>query len=134
MQKALGTSLHIILLYNLDDESFSDTTKMSLPELTRLSIKIATKWKIIACLANLDANEIDSVNINHMLYPELSDKAAKILKMFNEKPDFSRKELGDILEEVGLCQLKDELINGRLRRPPNDIGSPLGNSNKITKS
>ncbi len=103
-----------LLLCILADEPVRDTTKLSDPERTRLALKIITKWREIAGLA-LDRCAVENVNRSHILYPEEKDKADQILKMISDKPNFSRSKLGEILEEVGLIEQKNEVLNGTLR-------------------
>ena len=103
-----------------DDEPVSDTTKLSSRELTWLSLKIVTKWKVVAGLANLDKNKIENVDLNNVLYTEPCQKAEQILSMINKKPDFSRRKLGDILVEGKFDELVDEVLSGQLRYPTGD--------------
>jgi hypothetical protein len=121
---------HTLLLSNLDEEPVYDTTKLSHRELTRLSLKIVGKYNEIAGLANLGKGEVENVYRDHINYPEPKDKANQILTMISAQTNFSRKELGDYLKEAGLRDLVDEVVQGKLRRFPDDAGSP----NETTES
>ncbi len=107
--------IHTLLLCNLDDEPFSVTTKLSNPERTLLAREIITKWREIAGLADLDRGAVENVNRSHIPYPDEQAKADQILKMISDKPNFSRSQLGEFLEEVKLIEQKNKVLNGTLR-------------------
>ncbi|CAB4039464.1 Hypothetical predicted protein, partial [Paramuricea clavata] len=107
-----------------DEEPVCDTTKFSEPERTRLSLRIVENYKVIAGLADLGKGEVENVYRDHINYPEPKDKANQILFMISDQTNFSRKRFGDILKEVGLCDLVDKVVQGTLRRGHDDGGSP----------
>ena len=49
------------------------------------------------------------------MYPRETSEAEKMLELYNSREDFSRMELAFRLEEMQLCDLKDQVINGTLR-------------------
>jgi ribosomal protein S26 len=80
-----------------------------------LSQRIVAGWSVIAGLANLDRNEIENVNCENISYPQPKDKAARILSLINNRSDFSRRKIGNILEEAGISALVDDVLKGTLR-------------------
>jgi hypothetical protein len=82
-----------------------------------LSTRIVGKWEEIAGLYDgLDKGEVENVKrVDNIQYPEPKDKAKKILTMINDLPNFSRRKLADILEEVGLHDRMEEVLKGTLR-------------------
>ena len=108
---------------------------MSQGEITRLSLRIIPHWKEIAGLANLDKGEVANVKqVDNIQFAQPKDKAGQILTMINEKADFSRKELGGHLEEVGLRDLVDKVLKGTLRQSPDQAVSPIPSPNQTTES
>ena len=74
------------------------------------------------------------MDLNNVHYTEPRQKAEQILLMINEKPDFSRRNLGDILVEANLDELVDEVLSGQLRHPAGDNDLEITPSNETTKS
>ena len=97
-------------------EDVSLTTHLSPREIERLSTEIIGCWKRLASLLNLPSDETDAISKNQNLYPEEIQKASKMLGLYNNKPYFSREELGKYLEEVGLSNTKTKVLNGTLRK------------------
>ncbi|CAB4000868.1 Hypothetical predicted protein [Paramuricea clavata] len=126
----LSVCYHTLLLCTLDEEPVCDTTKLSHRELTRLSIKIVGEYDVIAGLANIDKCEVENVNQDYINYRQPKHRAKQILSMIIDRTNFSRKELGDCLKEAGLHDLVDEVVQGTLRRCPDDAVS----SNETTES
>ena len=88
----------------------NDDFKLEGREIEKLAQNITVKWPELASLLNLAQHEIDNLHFS-LIYPNITDKAARILQLYNNKPGSSREELIECLEEIKLPQLKEMLIN-----------------------
>ena len=80
-----------------------------------LSRSITTQWCELGRILNIAQHQIDDLIVSLHL-PKATQKAAKILHLYNEKPDFTREELGKSLEEIHLPDAKEKVMNGELRQ------------------
>ena len=96
-------------------EEFCDATKLSPREAELLAREIILDCGRIARLSNLQKSEIDNVTRDDKHYPEPINKAARILSLISEKPEFSRKRLAEDLGKVGYVDLVDKVLKGTLR-------------------
>ena len=80
-----------------------------------LSRCITTQWCELGRILNIAQHQIDDLIVSLHL-PKATQKAAKILLLYNEKPDFTREELGKSLEEIHLPDAKEKVMNGELRQ------------------
>ena len=72
-------------------------------------------WSRLASLLDIDGDV--QYNIRHSsIYPEEKDKAQRMLTLYNGKDNFSRKTLGECLDEVKLPEIKDDMLSGKLRK------------------
>lgn len=81
-------------------------------EIEKLAQNITVKWRELGCMLSLPQHEIDDLHFS-LNYPNITDKAARILQLYNNKPDSSREELGECLEEIKLPNLKEMVMNPR---------------------
>ena len=58
---------------------------------------------------------MEDIRTNNTMCPRETSEAEKMLELYNSREDFSRMELAFRLEEMQLCDLKDQVINGTLR-------------------
>ena len=93
----------------------TNASHLSGREIEMLSRCIATQWCELARFLNIAQHEIDDLIVS-LLHPRATQKAAKILHLYNEKPDFTREELGKSLEEIHLPDAKGKVINGERRQ------------------
>ena len=93
----------------------TNASHLSGREIEFLSRCITTKWLELGRILNIAQHEIDDLIVSLHL-PKATQKAAKILHLYNEKPDFTREELGKSLEEIHLPDAKEKVMNGELRQ------------------
>ena len=93
----------------------TNASHLSGREIEFLSRCITTKWLELGCILNIAQHEIDDLIVSLHL-PKATQKAAKILYFYNEKPDFTREELGKSLEEIHLPDAKEKVVKGELRQ------------------
>lgn len=96
-------------------EGVSDSTPLSQREIERLSREIPATWRQLAGLLELPPDDVKNVERNPQYFDE-TDKAVKVLQLYNDAPSFNRSELGDFLEELRHSGLKDLIVNGTLRK------------------
>ena len=113
-----------------DEEPVSDATPLSPREINRLSGHLVENYSQIASLENLEEGMVANVRRDYMIHQMPLDKAKAILCMISKKRDFSRERLSDHLEEVGLKNLKDIVLNGSYRY--DNVGSPGVSTNTTT--
>ena len=92
----------------------TNASHLSGREIEFLSRCITTKWLELGRILNIAQHEIDDLIVSLHL-PKATQKAAKILHLYNEKPDFTREELGKSLEEIHLPDAKGKVINREFR-------------------
>ena len=79
-------------------------------EIEKLAQNISVKWRELGGMLNVAQHEIEDLHYS-LTHPSMTDKAARILQLYNNKPGSSREELIECLEEIKLPQLKEMLIN-----------------------
>ena len=93
----------------------TNSTRLIPREMFRLSSRIGRDWKILGRYLGISKAEMEDVRTNNTMYPRETSEAEKMLELYNHREDFSRMELAFRLEEMQLCDLKDQVINGTLR-------------------
>lgn len=95
-------------------ESVRNSTILSEREICRLSRDISAKWLELALMLNIPSHQIENLVVN-LAYPQVTDKAARTLELYNTISGFTREELGQCLEELNLLGLKQKVMNGEYR-------------------
>ena len=78
------------------------------------SRKISNQWHSLGGLLNIEQYKMNDI-LQRLDLPNVSQKAVQVLQVYNQKADFTRKELGACLRGVNLTELEDEIIKGELR-------------------
>ncbi|XP_046857829.1 nephrocystin-3-like [Xenia sp. Carnegie-2017] len=100
-------------------EYLEDGTRLSVYEIFHLSNKIGGNYDTLALLAG-KSDKADIVRADNVNYPGPVEKATKILTYINEDDTFSRQQLANHLENVGLGKLAGELLRGEFRNPDSE--------------
>ncbi len=93
----------------------SDDTRLSSREMYRLSQRIVVDWDGLAGFLDIARAERDDIRFNCFLYNESRSRAEKILSIFNQREDFSRKKLAACLEKIQLLELVEPVTTGEWR-------------------
>ena len=91
-----------------------DDTPLSSREMYRLSRRLVN-WYELAGLLGIDPADRYEARYN-VCYCTSHSRAEKILAIFNNMEDFSRKKLAKCLEEIRQLVLKDPVIKGEWRK------------------
>ena len=92
----------------------TNTTRLSPREIEMASRKISNQWHSLGGLLNIEQYKMNDI-LQRLDLPNVSQKAVQVLQVYNQKADFTRKELGACLRGVKLTELEDEIIKGELR-------------------
>ena len=95
-------------------ESLEDDTRLSDNEIFYLSNKIGRKYNTLALLAG-KSKQADIIMADNFNYAGPGEKATKILRYITNNKTFSRKQLANHLENMGLGNLAGELLRGEFR-------------------
>ena len=92
----------------------TNTTRLSPREIEKASRKISKEWHSLGGLLNIEQHKMDNI-LQRFDLRNVTEKAVRILQVYNQRANFTREELGVCLEEVNLTELKDKIIKGELR-------------------
>ena len=92
-----------------------NNTPLSCREMCRLSQHLVVDWDTLAALLGISTAERDDIRYS-LLYNTSNSRAEKMLAIFNNMEDFSRRKLAECLEEIGQVELKEPVITGEWRR------------------
>ncbi len=100
----------------ISEVQLRDNTRLSPREMYRLSQRIVINWEALAGLLNITGAERDEIRFNYFLYNGSRSRAEKILSIFNQREDFSRKKLAARLEEIQQLELVEPVTTGEWRK------------------
>ncbi len=100
----------------ISEVPLQDNTPLSPREMYRLSQRIVINWEALAGLMNITRAERDEIRFNNFLYSDSRSRAEKILSIFNQREDFSRKKLAARLEEIQQLELVEPVTTGEWRK------------------
>ena len=100
----------------ISEVQLRDDTRLSSREMYRLSQRIVVDWEALAGLMNITRAERDEIRFNCFLYSDSRSRAEKILSIFNQREDFSRKKLAACLEEIQQLELVEPVTTGKWRK------------------
>ncbi len=92
----------------------SDGTRLSSREMYRLSQRFVVDWEALAGLMDITRAKRDDIRYS-ILYNDSRSRAEKILSIFNQRDDFSRKKLAAFLEEIQQLELLEPVTTGEWR-------------------
>ena len=92
----------------------TNTTRLSPREIEMASRKISSQWHSLGGLLNIEQHQMENI-LQQFDLRNVTDKAVRVLQVYNQRANFTREELGACLREVNLTELKDEIIKGELR-------------------
>ena len=92
-----------------------DDTPLSSREMYRLSRHIVADWNRLAAVLDVATGDRDEVRYNGVYHTSHS-RGEKMLSIFNNMEDFSRRKLAECFEEIGQLELKDPVITGEWRK------------------
>ena len=100
----------------ISEVQLRDDTRLTSREMYRLSQRIVVDWEALAGLMNITRAERDEIRCNYFLYSDSRSRAEKILSIFNQREDFSRKKLAARLEEIQQLELVEPVTIGEWRK------------------
>jgi phosphoribosyl 1,2-cyclic phosphodiesterase len=83
--------------------------------MSRLSRRIPVEWDHLAGLMDIPRAQRDNIRRSDKIYTDHRSRAEKILAIFNNREDFSRKRLARCLEEIQQLDLVKPIITGKWR-------------------
>ena len=98
-----------------ENERVEDSTPLSSREMFRLSQRITTHWDSFAGLVDIAKEQRDDIRLN-TIYKNHRARAEKILSIFNQKENFSRKRLTECFEELRKLELIEPVTTGKYRK------------------
>ena len=100
----------------ISEVPLQDNTPLSPREMYRLSQRIVINWEALAGLMNITRAERDEIRFNCFLYNDSRSQAERILSIFNQREDFSRKKLAACLEEIQQLEFVEPVTTGEWRK------------------
>ena len=98
----------------ISEVQLRDNTRLSSREMYRLSQRIVVDWDRLACLMDITRGKRDDIRYS-LLYNDSRSRAEKILSIFNQRDDFSRKKLAAFFEEIQQLELLEPVTTGEWR-------------------
>ena len=89
-------------------------TRLSSREMFRLSERVSADWYKLAGEMNIPKEKRYDIQ-NNVIYTDNRSRAEKILSIFNNKREFSRKKLAGVLRAANMLDLILPVLNGEWR-------------------
>ena len=86
-------------------------TKLLRREIRGMSRAVGLDWDSLAALMDVPYSVREEIRQDHINYPDVSSKAEKIFRYFNDSPNFCRFALEKSIEELDLHPVKVEMLD-----------------------
>ena len=98
-----------------ENERVDDCTPLSSREMFRLSQRVTKDWDSFAGLVDIAKEQRDDIRLN-TIYKKHRARAEKILSIFNQKENFSRKKVAECFKELKKLELIEPVTTGKYRK------------------